>query len=474
MRRLTLMVAAVLLVATTAMSQDRFSHSALQQQRAEAKTAENKEKQMFANINEENKAHYLPQKETSYGYAEGEWQEDVRYVYTYDDKGNTLTFSYDDGIAINRTAYEYNADNLVVTQIESMSEDGGKTFVDSRKLTKTYDAIIKDFVVEQLEYLYNNNDWELVSRGYTWKKNITRDDKDRITGVTVASYYQGKFEDMQRTTITYNDLELADTWIKEELVPNDDNTALVWEKYYHLTKMEWQSTDNQITALELDEFYTGNNRLKKAVAIGTAESVGEVIGGISAQYEENGNYRYEYSYNDPVGREVFKHTLIDNNGGFTDESAYYEDTNADGVATEDEKQEGSTYTENYDEHLNIVSVEMKMFIEGADEVIGGSKFDYIYQDNISYPVEQIHSELNPDTFEWEPFIKVRVTEFVDILSGEILIPESSGVDNVLTDDDATTLIYNLQGLCLGNSLQSLPAGVYIVRTGDKVQKIMKY
>ncbi len=50
-----------------------------------------------------------------------------------------------------------------------------------------------------------------------------------------------------------------------------------------------------------------------------------------------------------------------------------------------------------------------------------------------------------------------------------LADESSSVESVTADPDATGLIYNLQGICLGSDFDALPCGLYI-RDGHKIFK----
>lgn len=51
-------------------------------------------------------------------------------------------------------------------------------------------------------------------------------------------------------------------------------------------------------------------------------------------------------------------------------------------------------------------------------------------------------------------------------------PDTSGVESVITDSVATD-VYNLQGHRLGADAQNLPAGIYIVKSGNKTVKIRK-
>ncbi len=48
----------------------------------------------------------------------------------------------------------------------------------------------------------------------------------------------------------------------------------------------------------------------------------------------------------------------------------------------------------------------------------------------------------------------------------------AGVDDIVVGGDGVSEVYNLNGVFVGNSVEGLPAGVYIVRRGDKVEKVL--
>lgn len=56
--------------------------------------------------------------------------------------------------------------------------------------------------------------------------------------------------------------------------------------------------------------------------------------------------------------------------------------------------------------------------------------------------------------------------------------ETSGIEDITiddsNDDDASTTIYSINGIKLGNSVDNLKPGTYIIRQGNKSKKIIKF
>lgn len=293
--------------------------------------------------------------------------------------------------------------------------------------------------------------------GHTWKRNITRDEIGRITTISIETYNINEFKETRRTTITYGEDGLADTWKHEELTYNGMNLA--WEEFYTLRDMQWYSTDGQITAEDINEFYTGNNRLKSARV--EEPDFGEV-GTITASYEENGNYSYSYNYNDPVARDVTTVTYTDEYGSVTEDLAYYEDIDEDGVASDEELQESYKSVLTCNEQGETISEEF--FFD--DEFDSGAKYDVIYGD-YAYPTEWTMSEYDSDMEDYVPFIKLVRSHFVDVTT-------ATSIDAVpAVEGNAAQGVYNLQGVKVAQSIDHLPAGLYIVKMNGQSRKIIK-
>lgn len=69
------------------------------------------------------------------------------------------------------------------------------------------------------------------------------------------------------------------------------------------------------------------------------------------------------------------------------------------------------------------------------------------------------------TAQWKDFYNIKAD-----------LTETDGIEEVRIDDLDHTLpmnVYNMNGVEVGNSLEGLPAGIYIVRQGSKSAKVMK-
>lgn len=449
---------ALLAVSGSCMAQAAFSHKDSRQIRKSAQLKRADRPKMMRSFAQGTQGSpiMLPGQETVYVYDGAEWLEDSKYTYKYDTSGKTLSLVVDDGVTQTKSEYEYNADGMETSEITSVAEDGGD-FMYSGKLQKEYDKVVGDFVVSSLEYAWNEGDWAIANMGRTWKRDVARDANGNVTGVLVNTYHADKFEETMRTTITYNAEGKADTWKYEELT-YDGVSEPAMEEFYTLKEMEWENTDGQIVTMDLKDFYTGDNRLKRAVVI----EPGDVnTGVITAEYKENGDYSYLFYYTVDKNADKYSMTYTDANGSYIEESVYYEDLNADGAVSEDEMMGGMTAKVEFDEHRNVVS---EAVYEG-DEMMDGMKYEYKYLPGCDYPSEQIYYVWNPDISDYEPFMKVVGTDFSDVTASV------TGVEADASEEG--TAVYNTQGVKLGTSAGNLPAGLYIVRSGSKAVKVVK-
>lgn len=399
---------------------------------------------------------FLPTHEATYAYDGAEWMEDASYTYRYDSKGNVLSQIVDDGVSKTKSVYEYNADGMETKEL-TMVDDGAGGFANSGKLEQKYDKVVKDFVVSSFEYAWNSTDWNMVDMGRTWERSVGRNDQGNVTGVTTNTYHAGMFEELMKTSVTYGPDGKADTWRYDELVYDGVNDPAM-EEFYTLRNMEWENTDGQVVIMDLNDFYTGNNRLKSAIVV----EPGEVqAGNILADYKDNGDYSYMFYYNGTFDGDGYSKTFIDGNGSYEEESAYYFDANLDGLMTEDEKQSGMTAKVVFDDHGNVVSE--TIFEDG--EMVDGMKYEYTYAPEYDYPTEQVYYGWNPDLMDYEPFIKIVSTDFTDVTTSISEVETSRGED--------ATAVYNTQGVKVGTSTDALPKGLYIVKSGGKTKKMMK-
>lgn len=401
---------------------------------------------------------YMPKHEKTYEYMDGEWMDGGDYYYEYDKRGNILTLTYDDGYTKTRAAITYDDNDMWTEQVTSISEDGGE-YVNSERKTRKYDPIVKDLVVELRSYVWQDGQWTVM--GNANKRDISRDSRGYVEGMVISTWYDGAFSPLERTTVTMDDIEQPGTWLHERI---DENGA--WSEEQTLKDMTWASCDGQIVAYDYGDFFAGNNRLKKA----TAWNGGVQTGLISAVYDETGkteNRTISLTYlkvegsDEPYGRDDVEYNYTDDNGSFVSTDKYYSDVNGDNVLTDDELTESYKSILQIDDHGNEVLAEE---YEG-DELIAGTKTERTYDPETDALKETVSSEYDYEAGKYVPMMKIVSDEFVDVTDGIVSAQTQQSVGR--------TEVYTLSGIKVGDSINGLPAGVYVVKSGNKTFKVVK-
>jgi len=440
------------------MAQPAFTHKLRQKVHKTVKAGDIKAKKALrVSASRQAKAALLrPAGETVYYYDAGEWVEDSRYTYEYDSKGNVTTevLGYEtDKI---KTVYGYDADGRKISEQTSYSSEDGP-YENTEKKEYAYDPIVKDFIVENSYYSWADGQWNLDgSQGTTWIKNVKRNADSKVTGVAVKTYFQNQYSDLSNTYIEYGADGKAKSWRYDELYYDGVTEAM--EEYYTLSDLKWHETDGQIVARDIEELFVGNNRLTSATV--TEPEYG-VTGTLTGEYQDNGDYSVTSYYMQENEADVLRVTHTDGNGSYIEYQDYYIDANADYVLDDEELDISAQYEVVYDECGYLVQesfTEDGMLMEGA-------KYEYRYMDGCDYPVEQIHYTWNPDIEDYEPFLKVVATDFRDVTN--------SIKDGIQADGNVETAVYNVQGVKMGSSVDSLPSGLYIVKSAGKTTKVLK-
>ena len=411
-----------------------------------------------------NKHEYKPQHQIEYALNDDtqEWEKSAEYTNTYDANGRLTVQLMDDGATITRTEYTYNKDNNITLMQSSVSEDGGSTFTPSEKREQTYDEFVPNLVIEKKRFEWDNNAW--ITNGDAYKRTIKRDADNNVTSLVISVPYNGEYEDTKRITNTFDsDTKKADTFKYEELDYNDDHTALEWEVTEQLKNMTWHKTNGQLVS-EYGDWINYGNELEEA-SVYFNEDGQEYLGGqIAVKYDDNGGFNetIDYSVLYP-GKDVTSLTYTDDNGSYVYENEYYEaDKDAEGV-TEDDLQEHSKSVAQYDDHGNLVlEINSELNEDGTDlEITDGTKYDYTYDNTTDAEKEVVVSMFDYDSKEYLPFMKIVTDAYTDI----------TGIHQATNKaETATTQIYNLQGIRTNSTASR---GVYIIRQGNTVKKVIK-
>jgi len=399
----------------------------------------------------------LPRHEQTYYYEDGEWVEDGTFELEYDSRGKVVqqTESYGDGATM--TTCEYDENGMETSKIVA-EDDGEGNFVNSSMLLKQYDGRVTSLTTSSLEYTWQDGDWQMISAGRTWRRDVSRDSKENVTAVSLSTYYNGDFEETYRSSIGYGDDGKATIWKYEELGYDATTGTFTMNPVYTFSNIEWKNTNGQIVNFETTDFFVGDNRISAATVTDEEDGAEQQL---TASYEENGNYTYRLTCSNPVFDGTCYYTVDDSNGSYTMYAESANDTNCDGIIDEQDEVYTEKVVVKYDEHGNIT--EETSYDDGS--IASALKYEYVYGNADSdYPTEQIHYEYDADADEYVPFIKVVSTDFIDV------------TDSIRTIDAASashTSVYNMQGIRLGDNAENLPSGLYIVRNGGHTSKILK-
>lgn len=406
---------------------------------------------------------YKPKTQTEAMYMEGEWVNIGEYKFSYDDKGREVRVDNESEDGITRTENTWTDAGQIATQIESVSEDEGATFVPSSKRVQTYDTILPDFTVTKDKYDWDaeNNKW--VETYDAFRRTIVRNADNNVTGLTLAVPYNGKFADTQRITNTFDPkTKQATSFYLEELKSED-----TWTQSQYIHSIVWKKTNGQLVG-EFDNWQSYGNYIVSGTigdydtATGTSKDFGE----IKVDYDAKGGFTETIDYTDVLSKSVTTNSFTDDNGSNVYEYKYYEDANEDGVLNNDDLVEGTVATVKKDANGNVTLDEVEEYgineEKSVYEKVGGSRYIYTYDpehDNAMLTMQ--YEGYDSETKEYVPFARVTTTEFVSV---------STGINNVKVQsaDDASA-VYTLQGV----KTNAAGKGLYIVKRNGKFVKVMK-
>lgn len=411
------------------------------------------------------KSNYMPLTEIVYTYTEdGTWELEGEYSYTYNN-GKIATQMQKNGDDVTLTSTSYSDDGLTKTVIESVSDDGGKSFVNGSKAVFIYDPIVNDLVVSKKRYEWNSEtgDWEEISDSF--RRDITRDADGNITSLTILVPYMGNYDATERYTNTVDaETKKIDSY-KYERLTYDDNYQMVWETAEYLTDIKWAKTNGQLVS-QYDEWMLWGNELSSANLAYEENGETKSFGSINIDYSGDGGYYEKFKYTDELERTETKKNMLDRNGSFSIEEKNFADIDGDGVLTDTDLDGWTREVVTYDDHKNLVEDEFYELDEDGTSLVKtmGEKTDYTYDAEHGNAVkETVTSSYDMDAQEYVPYSKVVVTSFTDT---------TTGVNAVENADRTSAVVYNLQGMRLDAS-EANGNGIVIVKKGGKTFKMIK-
>lgn len=417
---------------------------------------------------------WRPKTEEHFIFMEDEWLPDGTASLTYDKAGNILTETVDYDGELERTTYTYNENNKKTSETVEFFDAEEEVWVNDTKTTYTYDSVLPDFQTSKYEYTWDDveQDWAINKSKQSQRRTITRDAKGNITSVELEAYfsYTGTWDKVQRTDITYDEATGKAIAFDFRLTTWGPDETLVYGSPERYKNIVWENTDGQIVAEDLTECLYGANRFKSADYYEVEDGVETLSNHFEVAYVD-GKEDFELTITSAEGLEkvVGKYTVTDANGSvFVTNSYYYSDYFL-----------GSEYsTLEYDDHGNItLEEEGELISDDEREIYGGARYTNTYDDEMGVLTEVLMEEYLFDepeegaedvevtTGSYQPSEKFVYSDYYDVFTA---------INGVVgsTSTDATT-IYNLQGVAVDRDAKNLPAGLYIIKQGNRVQKMLK-
>lgn len=410
-------------------------------------------------------ATYRPHVQKIYSYDDGEWTEESTYTFQYDQAGRVTCLDIDEGDCIQRTESTYDANGKLLTEINSVSVDGGETFKPDSKRVQTYDKVLPQLTLTKDRYTWSADDNEWIATYDAFRRDITRDADGNVTSLTLSVPYMGEFDATQRITNIFDPTTKQATTFRFE--EKDENGE--WSTSQYLRNLVWEQTNGQLVD-QFDNWREYGNLLRSGTISEEDETTGETLdfGKIEITYSHSAydqtEFREEINYTDELSRSVTGLYYHDPYGSYT--SYYYdlEDVNGDGVLSDDEKTYEESAIVSIDEHGNVTKEEGYMLNdEGKTEQSYGTKYAYTYDPAHSDATKEVViSEFDYDSGEYAPTMKIVTTDFTNQTTTSV-----GGVHSgIVEKPDA---IYNMQGM----KLNSMGKGINIFRRGGKTVKVLK-
>ncbi len=398
-----------------------------------------------------------PQHETVYvPDGNGGWTKDSENRYTYDKQGNILTLVTDNGTTLTKVESTYDEKGQLLTETTYRTDEGSDVYKPRMKKEYAYDPEVFDLATSFQFSTISDGQWTLFP-GSCYKRLVERNADGNITSVTkVVLGYDGAYAGQSKTVFTFKEGEKQPSGY-EYLVANNG----VLSTYSKYTDMVWDEfTPPLANAYSLSWFMDGNF-LKSA----TVED--NTYGNISLTAAKDGNGGFEV-WNVYAGmtsqKQKLKYVKVDDNGSFRYYNLIY--YNADGgEATEDNLYSGTTMQVDYDAWGNEKVYEECQVnqVGGLDNptVLDGVKNEFTYGGPHGEVTETVTYNYNANTQAYELATKVVSDDFVDVAAG------IRGVSDGNVAKGTAKGVYNLQGMKVGDNLDQLPKGVYVVN-GKKV------
>ncbi len=404
---------------------------------------------------------WRPTHEAEYEFEDNEWSFVADYNYSYDTSGNTLSKEVSSPWAKSRVDYTYDTDGNVTQQLTSFYDEESGKMLPYQRIDMTYDRTTATVTGKQT-WLHDGEAWyqDFDNVDNNFKYDIERDTTGNVVSVTksVVDPYdtESGYKTIERQSFSYD--KATGLPIAYELYEASDEsfTLALTEQWKN---MKWEKFNGQLVDFFGPSWFSADNFLKSADN-GTSH--------ILAQQLDKGGFMTKLTDTDHPEQATIiaiEYDANDGNGSYKYYNNYYK--NADGKEpTDADLCTSSAEIYKFDSHGNLTLYEGWGNLNDYGEVLlqEGTRNEYTYGGPNGELTQTVTSEFAYGDTDYALTKKVTADKFANV---------ATSISGVQPSADAPGSVYNLQGKGVGNSLQGLPHGIYIIKRNGKYVKVSK-
>lgn len=409
---------------------------------------------------------YFASEETD-GFGNTQWDESGQYSFVYDEAGRVVQQDYNDGESINRTTKKWDKHGNLLEEVETTSEDEGATFTNSSKRVQVYDAYFPLLCIQKDKYEWDEDGAQWNESGDSFRRAVTRDADHNVTRVELSVPYLGQYDVTKRVINTVDPDSKQISEFQYQEMTDYVNNQPVWENTEWLKNITWHETNGQVVD-SYGNWMQYGEKMSTADVYFTNETTGkaELGANIKISYlgDDSFSERIDYVGSSP-SCDFTELSIFPDGMSYRYTTAFYEDLNGDGVLGDKEFTEYSSETVTYNEQGDVVRDEQSEYNadEGYTEQVGGTKYDIIYDETTGAQKEVVISDYDYDSNQYVPMMKIVTDAYTPI--------SLTGINQAKLNSqaDAPVMYFTIDG----KRTNAQGHGVYIMKQGSKVSKIVK-
>lgn len=383
----------------------------------------------------------MPRTINEYTYNNGDWTLEAQHSYRYDSKSGSLVME------------------------ETVAND--KSY--KTRNVYEYDSKETDFCTSQTQYNFTPSTSTTSTSLVVSKKVVKRDSQGRITEVTSYEYDESK-NDLAMTyhnTFEYGDNGKPTKMVRVSSSVDEDNktsimtmtfTNIVWDTYDGNLLTAFGTSDEDMVLDPANRIMTADLKLEFD---GESQSFNGTVTGEYTDKKSSLDIALTYG-SVVVMDEKYTDEILDNNGSHC--------LSMDVQVMQDvSSQEFTTWLMTMTMLYNEKGEELEQTVRQGDdanslEIQQSVKYDNSYDAETGQRTTSILSEYDTDTKTYKPVTKLEVVKYVDV----------TAIDGVTDNaESGKAQIFNAQGMFMGNNLNALSSGLYIVKQNGKSIKVNK-